>query len=143
MFVAFVVAAYAATAGIVGNVQKRERLIKSSVYALYGLSAVMVLASALLVYAFITHDYAIKYVTMYSDTAMPLLYKLTAYWGGLDGSLMFWVFVLSVFSTIAILGNHRRHKDMIGYVVGTIAIVQLFFLASAMTMWIFAMRSFS
>ncbi|MCP4446329.1 MAG: cytochrome c biogenesis protein CcsA [Myxococcales bacterium] len=129
LFVAFVIAAYAAAAGIVGNVQKRERLVTSSVKALHALCAIMVMASALLVYAFVTHDYSIKYVTMYSDTSMPLVYKLSAYWGGLDGSLMFWVFVLSVFSSIAIWTNHRRHKDMIGYVVGTIAVVQLFFLA--------------
>ncbi len=129
LLVAFVIAAYAATVGIVGNVQKRERLMKSSVHAMHALCAVMVLASALLVYAFVTHDYSIKYVTMYSDTSMPLLYKLTAYWGGLDGSLMFWVFVLSVFSSIAVAQNHRKHRDMIGFVVGTICIVQLFFLA--------------
>ncbi len=129
LLVAFVIAAYAATVGIVGNVQKRERLMKSSVHAMHALCAVMVLASALIVYAFVTHDYSIKYVTMYSDTSMPLLYKLTAYWGGLDGSLMFWVFVLSVFSSIAVAQNHRKHRDMIGFVVGTICIVQLFFLA--------------
>ncbi len=129
LLIAFAIAAFAASAGIVGNVQKRARLLQSSVLALYALCAVMVLASALIVYAFVTHDYTIKYVYMYSDTAMPMLYKLTAYWGGLDGSLMFWVFVLSVFSTIAVATNHRRHKDMIGFVVGTIAIVQVFFLA--------------
>lgn len=129
LYVAFVLAAYAATVGIVGNVQKRPRLIRSSVHAMHGLCAVMVVASALIVYAFVTHDYSIKYVTMYSDTSMPLIYKLTAYWGGLDGSLMFWVFVLSVFSSMAVAQNHRKHKDMIGFVVGTICIVQLFFLA--------------
>ncbi len=129
LYIAFMIAAYAAATGIVGNVQKRERLVNSSIKALYALCAIMVMASALLVYAFVTHDYSIKYVTMYSDTAMPLIYKLTAYWGGLDGSLMFWVFVLSVFSSIAIWTNARRHKDMIGFVVGTIAIVQVFFLA--------------
>lgn len=129
LLVAFVITAYAATVGIIGNIQKRERLVRSSVHALHGLCAVMVLASALIVYAFVTHDYSIKYVTMYSDTSMPLLYKLTAYWGGLDGSLMFWVFCLAVFSSIAVATNRRRHKDMIGFVVGTICVVQLFFLA--------------
>ncbi len=129
LLIAFVIAAYAAAAGIVGNIQKRERLVRSSIKALHGLCAIMVMGSALIVYAFITHDYDLKYVSKYSDTAMPLIYKLTAYWGGLDGSLMFWVFLLSVFSSIAVYTNQRRHKDMIGFVVGTIAIVQLFFLA--------------
>ena len=48
-------------------------------------------------HAFVTGDYAIKYVDRYSDSAQPLFYKITCYWGGLDGSIMFWVFLLSVF----------------------------------------------
>ena len=89
----------------------------------------MGLASALLIYAFVTHDYTIKYVAHYSDTSMPLSYKITAYWGGLDGSLMFWCSVLSIFSAIAVRTNAARHRDMIGYVVAVIMVVQLFFLA--------------
>src|SRR5690606_27491480 len=117
------------TAGIVGNVQGRRRLVTSSVYSLYGFFALMALASALMIYAFVTHDYTIKYVARYSDTSMPLYYKITAYWGGLDGSLMFWVAVLAAFAAIAVRSNHRRHRDMIGYVVATIMLVQVFFLA--------------
>ena len=122
-------AAYSAAAGIVGNAQRRPRLVTSSVYSLYAFFAVMMLASALMIYAFLTHDYTIKYVAHYSDTSMPLSYRITAYWGGLDGSLMFWVAVLSAFAAIAVKANARRHRDMIGYVVGVIMLVQLFFLA--------------
>ena len=125
----FLVAAYGATTGIVGNLKKRRRLVNSSVYSLYGLFALSLLASALMIYAFVTHDYTIKYVSRYSDTSMPLWYKITAYWGGLDGSLLFWVAVLAAFSAVAVRVNRHRHRDMIGYVVGTILLVQLFFLS--------------
>ena len=126
---AFLVAAYAGVAGAIGNLQHRRRLVSSSVQALYGFCGLMALASALLIYAFVTHDYSIKYVAHYSDTTMPLAYKITSYWGGLDGSMMFWVSVLSVFSTIAVRTNAARHRDMIGYVVAVIMVVQVFFLA--------------
>jgi cytochrome c-type biogenesis protein CcmF len=126
---AFLVAAYALAAGVIGNAQRRRGLVTSSVYALYGFFALMMMASALLIYAFVTHDYAIKYVHHYSDTSMPLAYKITAYWGGLDGSLMFWVSVLATFAAIAVRANAERHRDMIGYVVAVIMAVQLFFLA--------------
>ncbi len=129
LLIAYVVAAYAAAAGIIGNAQHRRRLVTSSIYALYGFFALMMLASALIIYGFVTHDYTIKYVTHYSDTTMPLYYKITAYWGGLDGSMMFWVSVLSVFAAIAVRANSQRHRDMIGYVVGTIMVVQIFFLS--------------
>jgi cytochrome c-type biogenesis protein CcmF len=125
---AFLVAAYAAASGIVGNAQHRRRLVTSSVYALYGFFGLMMLASALMIYAFVTHDYTIKYVAHYSDVAMPLWYKITAYWGGLDGSLMFWVAVLSAFAAVSVRVNHARHRDMIGYVVAVIMLAQIFFL---------------
>ena len=129
LLAAFLVAAYACAAGAIGNTQRRRRLVQSSVNALYAFTAIMGLASALLIYAFVTHDYTIKYVAHYSDTSMPLAYKITAYWGGLDGSLMFWVAVLSGFSAIAVRSNAIRHRDMIGYVVAVVMVVQLFFLA--------------
>jgi cytochrome c-type biogenesis protein CcmF len=125
---AFLIAAYAAGSGLVGNAQHRRRLVTSSVYALYAFFALMMLASALMIYAFVTHDYTIKYVAHYSDVAMPLWYKITAYWGGLDGSLMFWVAVLSAFAAVSVRVNHERHRDMIGYVVAVIMLAQIFFL---------------
>jgi cytochrome c-type biogenesis protein CcmF len=126
---AFLVAAYALAAGIVGQKQARPRLVSSSLYAAWGFTLLMTLASALIVYGFVSHDYRIKYVAHYSDSTMPLFYKLTAYWGGLDGSLMFWVFMLSLFSGVALYVNRNRHRDMIGYVIATIMGVALFFLA--------------
>ncbi len=129
LVIAFIVAAYAAATGIIGNARRRPRMVASSVYGLYAFFALMLLASALMIYAFVTHDYAIKYVSQYSDTSMSVWYKVAAYWGGLNGSLLFWVAVLAVFSAMAVRANRDRHRDMIGYVVATIMLVQLFFLA--------------
>jgi cytochrome c-type biogenesis protein CcmF len=129
ILLAFVLAAWCAAAGIIGNARRNPRLVRSSVYGLYAFSALVGLAAALIIYAFVTHDFAIKYVAATSDTSMSLAYKITSFWGGLDGSLLFWVVVLALFSTIAVKVNYRRHRDMIGYVVATIMLVQVFFLA--------------
>lgn len=129
LLLAYLVAAWCVASGIAGNARKSRKLTQSAVYGLYGFSALVALASALMIYAFVTHDFSIKYVAHTSDVAMPTSYKITAFWGGLDGSLLFWVLVLSLFSTVAIAFNQRRHRDMIGYVVATIMIVQVFFLS--------------
>ena len=129
LLAAYVVAAWCVASGIAGNARHSRRLVTSSVYGLYGFAALIGLASSLMIYAFVTHDFTIKYVAAVSDTTMETAYKVTAFWGGLDGSLLFWVLVLSLFSTVAILLNHRRHRDMIGYVVATIMVVQVFFLS--------------
>jgi cytochrome c-type biogenesis protein CcmF len=88
----------------------------------------MTVASTIIIYAFVAGDYSIKYVQRYSDSAQPLFYKLTAYWGGLDGSIMFWVFMLSLFGSAAVYMNRERHRELIPYVVAVIAAVQMFFL---------------
>jgi cytochrome c-type biogenesis protein CcmF len=139
LLAAYLVAAWAFASGIAGNARKSRRLVSASVYALYGFGALVGLSASLMIYAFVTHDFSIKYVAATSDTTMPTAYKITSFWGGLDGSLLFWVLVLAIFSTIAIAVNHKRHRDMIGYVVATIMAVQVFFL----TLLLFTKNPFS
>src|SRR5262245_16545204 len=129
LLTAYAVAAWCVAAGIAGNARKSSRLMQSAVYGLYGFGGLIGLASALIIYGFVTHDFTIKYVWATSDVTMSTWYKVTAFLGGLDGSLLFWVFVLALFSTVAIVVNAKRHRDMIGYVVATIMVVQVFFLS--------------
>jgi cytochrome c-type biogenesis protein CcmF len=124
----FVVCAYSGVISVVGGRRRSRRLIESGIGAFYLVAALMTCASAVMINAFITGDYSIKYVAHYSDSVQPLFYKITSYWGGLDGSIMFWVFLLSIFGSIAVYVNRERHRELIPYVVATIATVQMFFL---------------
>ena len=128
LLAAFVACAYAIAACVAGARRRSSRVIESGIGAFYLVTALMTLASAIIVHAFITQDYSIRYVDRYSDSVQPLFYKLTSYWGGLDGSIMFWVFLLSVFGAIAVKSNRERQRELIPYVVAVIASVQMFFL---------------
>src|SRR3954453_19894398 len=128
LLAAFVTCSYAAVISVAGARRRSRRLIESGIGAFYLICAIMTAASAVLINAFITGDYSIKYVVHYSDSVQPILYKLTSYWGGLDGSIMFWVFLLSVFGSIAVFVNRERHRELIPYVVAVISTVQMFFL---------------
>jgi cytochrome c-type biogenesis protein CcmF len=128
LLTAFVVCAYAASISIAGARRRSRRLIESGVGAFYLTAAVMAAASAVMIYSFVTNDYSIKYVQHYSDAVQPLFYKITSYWGGLDGSIMFWVFLLSIFGSTAVYVNRERHRELIPYVVAIISIVEMFFL---------------
>ncbi len=124
----FVIAAYAAAASIGGARRRDSRLVESGIGAFYLIAAMLTVASAVIVHAFLVGDYSIKYVDRYSDIAQPLFYKLTSYWGGLDGSILFWAFLLSVFGALAVRMNRVAHRELIPYVVAVISIVQMFFL---------------
>src|SRR5258708_21456780 len=49
-------------------------------------------------------------------------------WGGLEGSIMFWVFLLSVFGTVAVAVNRERHRELIPWVIAIIAATEMFFI---------------
>ncbi len=124
----FVICSYAAAVSVVGARRRSTRLVESGIGAFYLIAAMTTVASAILVHAFVSENYAIRYVHRYSDSAQPLFYKLTSYWGGLDGSILFWVFLLSAFGACAVYSNRERHRELIPYVVAVISVVQMFFL---------------
>jgi cytochrome c-type biogenesis protein CcmF len=128
LLASFVLCAYAAVASVLGARRGSRRLIESGIGGLYLVAALMAVATAVIVNAFLTDDFSIRYVAQESETLQPFFYKITAYWGGLNGSIMFWVFLLSVFGSIAVFVNRERHRELIPYVVATISTVEAFFL---------------
>lgn len=128
LLIAFVLATYSVAASVVGARRRNSRLVESAIGAFNTVAAVMTVASGVMIYAFVAGDYSIRYVRRYSDSVQPLFYKITSYWGGLDGSVMFWVFLLSCFGAVAVKVNRERHRELIPYVVAVIAAVEMFFL---------------
>ncbi|HMI42087.1 MAG TPA: cytochrome c biogenesis protein CcsA, partial [Gemmatimonadaceae bacterium] len=128
LLASFVACAYAIAASVTGARRRSRRLIESGIGAFYFIAALMTVASGVMVHAFVTNNFAIKYVQHYSDSVQPLAYKIASYWGGLDGSIMFWVFLLSLFGALAVYTNRERHRELIPYVVAVISAVQMFFI---------------
>jgi cytochrome c-type biogenesis protein CcmF len=125
---AFVIASGAFAASIAGARRGQRSLIEGGIGLFHVVTALMLVASSIIVHAFVVGDYRIKYVQHYSDEVQPLFYKLTSYWGGLDGSIMFWVTLLAVFGSVAVYLNRERQRLLIPWVVAVIAVVEMFFL---------------
>ena len=128
ILLAFCVAMYATVASVVGRIKRKPFLIVSGERAVYSVWALMALASGILVYALMTGDFRFAYVAEHSNRAMPLLYKFAAWWGGQEGSLLFWSWLLSTYAAVVVFTNRRRHRDMMPWVVGVLTTVQTFFL---------------
>ncbi len=125
---AFVLAAAAFAASIAGAKRRDTRLTNAGVALFHTVTALTLVVSAIIIHAFVIGDFRIKYVQHYSDAAQPLFYKLTSYWGGLDGSLLFWVALLASFGSVAVHVNRARQRLLIPYVVAVLASVEMFFL---------------
>src|SRR3954453_1511662 len=124
----FVVASYALAASVAGARRRSKALTDSGVGAFYLVGGLLTLASAIIVRAFVVGDFTIKYVQRTSDSAQPLAFRITSYWGGLDGSILFWAFLLSVFGAVAVASNRERHRELMPYVVAVNAATEMFFI---------------
>jgi cytochrome c-type biogenesis protein CcmF len=128
LLAAFVIASGAFAASFAGARRRHNALILGGLGLFHVVTAIMLVASAVMVHAFVTGDFTIRYVQHYSNSAQPLFYKLASYWGGLDGSIMFWVTLLSAFGSVAVHVNRERYRLLVPWVVATIAVVEMFFL---------------
>jgi cytochrome c-type biogenesis protein CcmF len=123
-----VVATYAASAAVVGHHRGSRRLAVSAQYGAYSVFGLLSAASFVLIYLFMTNDYSVKYVQHYSDRSMPLFYKATSFWGGQDGSLLFWVWIMTIWGTIAVYQNRDKNRDLMPYTIVAMMVVALFFI---------------
>src|SRR5215467_2852109 len=128
ILLAFCVALYATLASVVGRLKSKPFLVVSGQRAVYAIWTLMTLASAILVSALMTGDFRFAYVAEHSNRTMPVLYKFAAWWGGQEGSLLFWSFLLSTYASVVVFTNRRKHRDMMPYVTAILMTVQTFFL---------------
>ncbi len=128
ILLAFCVALYATLASVVGRVKRKPFLVVSGERAIYAIWVLMTMASGILVYALLTGDFRFAYVAEHSNRTMPILYKFAAWWGGQEGSLLFWSWLLSTYAMVVTFGNRRRHRDMMPWVLAVLTTVQTFFL---------------
>jgi cytochrome c-type biogenesis protein CcmF len=128
ILLAFCAAIYAAVASVTGRIKRKPFLVVSGARAVYAIWALITIGAVILVYAIMTGDFRFAYVAEHSNKAMPTLYKFTAWWGGQEGSLLFWSWLLATYTAVVTYTNRRKHRDMMPYVVGVLATVQTFFL---------------
>jgi cytochrome c-type biogenesis protein CcmF len=128
MLLAFAVAAYAALASFVGRLRRKPFLAVSGARAIYAVFFLTTTASGVLVYSLLTSDFRLVYVAAHSNRTLPMLYKLAAWWGGQEGSLLFWTWLLSGYAAVVAFRGRHKLRDMMPYVLGILATVEAFFL---------------
>lgn len=116
-------------AGFAAGRTRVRRYAVVSENGLYALFAFIGIAAAALLWAFIQHDFSLKYVEGRSDTRMPLHYVLAAFYGGQEGSLLFWVFISSAFGSAAAWANRFRMPAVMPYFHAVVALALTGFLA--------------
>ncbi|MBF8266547.1 MAG: cytochrome c assembly protein [Dehalococcoidia bacterium] len=131
LMVAFLVALYVMVAASLGKALNYRELADSARAGLLAAAGLLTLASAAMVYAFVTRDFTIQYVYQYSSSDMSLPYTIAAWWAGQAGSLLLWAWVLSIMGVVVVWQNRRQNLALLTVIIAVIAGVLAFFLGLA------------
>lgn len=93
----------------VGLYCRRALLARYSAPLSYGACLFITLSISLLGYSFAADDFSVMYVAQHSNSHLPVFFKIAAVWGGHEGSMLFWLFSLSVWT--ALLAAFSRRMD--------------------------------
>ena len=128
ILLAFCFAVYSVIASLVGKWARRPFLVLSAERAVYTIWVLLTTAAGLLIYSLIQGDFRLAYVAAHSNRAMSTIYKFTAWWGGQEGSLLLWSWLLATYSSVMVYRNRRKFRDMMPYVTAILMATQTFFL---------------
>jgi cytochrome c-type biogenesis protein CcmF len=128
LLLAFCVAVFALLSSVAGAWKKNLYLVAAARRSVYLVWLLITTASGLLLYGLIEGDYRLQYVALHANKAMPLMYKITAWWGGQEGSLLFWSWILSCYGAVVVFTNRKQYKTMLPWVIGVLMSTQVFFL---------------
>ncbi|MBI2881555.1 MAG: heme lyase CcmF/NrfE family subunit [Candidatus Tectomicrobia bacterium] len=123
------VSVYAGVTVLWGAAKREAAWVRSGERAVWAVGGLLTVASILLIYAFWARDFRLAYVASYSSRDLPLPYTLSAFYAGQDGSLLFWVWMLSLFAWMVVHQNRRQNRVLMPWVVAVLMGVVLFFLA--------------
>ena len=80
-------------------------------------------AFVILAWSFYINDFSVLYVAEHSNSQMPVMYRLGAVWGGHEGSLLLWVFLLSTWTILVAQLSKALDEFMVARVIGVLGLV--------------------
>ncbi|MEX2181276.1 MAG: heme lyase CcmF/NrfE family subunit [Gemmatimonadaceae bacterium] len=87
----------------------------------------LTVAMAAMIVALVTHDFSVSYVAQVGSRATPLLYTVISLWGALEGSILFWGWVLALYASAVLWLNRNREGHLVPYAMTVLLGVTLFF----------------
>ncbi|HWQ01186.1 MAG TPA: heme lyase CcmF/NrfE family subunit [Gaiellaceae bacterium] len=127
LVICFGLAVYSVVAGFWGAHTRSRRLSRSAQNALVAAFVCTLVASAVLFIALARSDFSFTYVAQHTSRELPTPYKLASFWGGQEGSLLFWLLVLTGYSTAAVLLDRKAGRELVVWVVPVLGVVAAFF----------------
>lgn len=94
----------------------------------YGLFVSLSVAFVALFYLFAVNDFSVQYIVNNSNTNLPLHYRLSAVWGSHEGSLLLWIWLLTLWGAAVAFFSKQLPQEAVARVLGIMGIISIGFL---------------
>jgi cytochrome c-type biogenesis protein CcmF len=124
---ALAIASYGMIAAIVGVRRREAGLVRSARSAAYTCFVLLSVANLAMIYGLVTHDFSIGYVAQVGSRATPLLFTVISLWSALEGSILFWGWVLAFYAALAMWLTRSKLGALGAYANAILLFVSAFF----------------
>ncbi|SPJ18789.1 heme lyase, CcmF subunit [Burkholderiales bacterium] len=128
LMVATAVALVLGTLPIIGAARGNARWMALARPAARVLFLLVLVAASCLVSSFLHDDFSVRYVAINSTHALPVQYKLAAFWGGHEGSMLLWLVILSFWMFAVSIFSAHLPREMVARILGVMGLIALGFL---------------
>ncbi|HVH63643.1 MAG TPA: cytochrome c biogenesis protein CcsA, partial [Candidatus Dormibacteraeota bacterium] len=108
--------------------REAEVFIQVGRRAFFGAAAMVVIAAVVLEVALLTHDFSLAYVVEHTDIATPTALVAAAFYGGQEGSLLYWTLILGLLGSASLVAAPALGARITAYATGILASILTFFL---------------
>src|SRR5512132_232100 len=128
LVVSFLVTLYSIFAAIYGERRKNPSMVESARRAMLLTWPLLTLTACILIYLLINNHFEVKFVYEVTSRSMPTYLKITAWWGGQSGSLLFWSWLMSAFASLVTLRKWDRDREFLPWVIVVACVTMAFFI---------------
>ena len=108
---------------IVGAARGRAPLVAVARPAAQVQFLMVAVAFACLTWAFVSNDFSVRYVAQHSNSALPLVYRVAAVWGGHEGSMLLWVLLLALWMLAVSFFSRRLPAQLVARILAVMSLV--------------------
>lgn len=121
------VSVYAIFAAVQGANQPHSAWLISARRAVIAIFVLLTISALTVIFGLVTGDFQVNYVYQTSATTMPIFLRVTALWGGQQGSILFWTWLMSAFAAAVMLRKWDKDRVLMPWVIVVTIITLLFF----------------
>ncbi|MGZ9163695.1 MAG: heme lyase CcmF/NrfE family subunit [Anaerolineales bacterium] len=128
LVITFLVTLYSVVAAIYGDRKQIPAMVESARRAMLLTWPLLSLTAGVLIYLLVNNHFEVQFVYEVTSRSMPTYLKVTAWWGGQAGSLLFWSWLMSAFASLVTLRKWDRDREFLPWVIVVACITMAFFI---------------